>query len=72
MQERIYPMAKGNIYYWINTVNPARDTLVFLPGLTADHHLFDKQINFLQTNIMCWCGMRRDMVRQDRLCWIFL
>lgn len=56
MQERIYPMAKGNIHYWINTVDPSRDTLVFLPGLTADHHLFDKQINFFadKYNVLVW------------------
>lgn len=56
MQQRIYPTAKGNIHYWINTVNPSRDTLVFLPGLTADHHLFDKQIQYFvdKYNVLVW------------------
>lgn len=45
MVERTYGTPCGSIHYWIN--GGARDSkvsLIFLPGLTADHRLFDKQI----------------------------
>lgn len=42
MEERVFATALGEIHYW---VNPGRGRpMVFLPGLTADHGLFDKQI----------------------------
>ena len=44
MTEKIFETASGMIHYWMNDVVPNRKTLVFLPGLTADHHLFDRQI----------------------------
>lgn len=44
MNEHIYPTPKGFIHYWTNDIRAERHTLVFLPGLSADHHLFDKQI----------------------------
>ncbi len=44
MRERVYATALGKIHYWTEG-EPKKDgcTLVFLPGLTADHRLFDKQ-----------------------------
>ena len=48
MTERIYETQSGNIYYWTNDIKPDRITLVMLPGLTADHHLFDKQEKVFQ------------------------
>ena len=35
---------------------PERKTLVFLPGLTADHRLFDKQFPFFagRYNLLTW------------------
>lgn len=44
MQENIYTTPLGDIHYWIERADESRYTLVFLPGLTADHRLFDKQI----------------------------
>ena len=42
MEERVFATALGEIHYW---VNPGRGRpMVFLPGLTADHRLFEKQI----------------------------
>lgn len=42
MEERVFVTGMGNIHYW---VSPGKDRpLVFLPGLTADHRLFEKQI----------------------------
>ena len=44
MEEKTYQTPCGTIHYWINVSHPDEITLVFLPGLTADHRLFDKQI----------------------------
>ena len=49
MIEKQYKTPCGTIHYWINSSaeNPAFP-LVFLPGLTADHRLFDKQIEYFE------------------------
>ena len=44
MQEKTYQTAHGTIHYWVDIPDPSRQTLVFLPGLTADHRLFEKQL----------------------------
>ena len=56
MTERIYETQSGNIHYWTNDIKPDRITLVMLPGLTADHHLFDKQVKVFQGryNVLTW------------------
>ncbi|MBR3365127.1 MAG: alpha/beta hydrolase [Solobacterium sp.] len=56
MIEKIYECPCGPIHYWTNELTENRLTLVFLPGLTADHRLFDKQIEFFQDryNIFVW------------------
>lgn len=49
MQEKTYRTANGTIHYWIgDTSCAARPQLVFLPGLTADHRLFDKQVEHFE------------------------
>ena len=48
MTEKTFETALGTIRYWTNHVAQARETLVFLPGLTADHHLFDRQIEYFR------------------------
>lgn len=55
MKERTYKTKSGTIHYWINIVDDAI-TLVFLPGLTADHRLFDKQIEYFKNkyNVFVW------------------
>ena len=41
MVEKIYETTLGDIHYWINTEAEHQECqLVFLPGLTANHHLF--------------------------------
>ncbi len=50
MTEKKYTTPSGTIHYWVNEGRIDSDqsaalTLVFLPGLTADHRLFDKQIS---------------------------
>ena len=49
MTEKTYETPCGTIHYWVDlTDDPRRPALVFLPGLTADHRLFDKQIEYFE------------------------
>lgn len=56
VNERSYATDKGVIRYWVNDPMPNKVTLVFLPGLTADHRLFDKQVEFFEPhcNVFVW------------------
>ena len=57
MIEKQYETPCGTIHYWTNEVmDEAQTTLVFLPGLTADHRLFDPQIEYFQDkyNVFVW------------------
>ena len=39
----------GTIHYWIDPAGACKEPqLVFLPGLTADHRLFDRQIEYFE------------------------
>ena len=56
MVERVYETPCGAIHYWTNDDRRAQEaSLVFLPGLTADHRLFEKQIEHFE-------GRRRVLV----------
>lgn len=56
MIEKILETPNGNIHYFVNEFEEGRETLVFLPGLTADHRLFEKQIEYFNEkyNILVW------------------
>jgi len=57
MIEKAFPTRSGNIHYWVSgNFDKERRTLVLLPGLTADHRLFDKQIEYLEPlfNLFVW------------------
>lgn len=56
MTERTYTTPSGTIHYWINMIDSDILTLVFLPGLTADHRLFDRQIEYFKGryNVFVW------------------
>ncbi len=57
MIHRTYQTPCGTIHYWISDPLRADDvSLIFLPGLTADHRLFDKQIGFFEGrhNVFVW------------------
>ncbi len=56
MFEKIYITSRGDIHYWTNEIEKERKTLVFLPGLTADHRLFNKQIEYFEDkyNVFVW------------------
>lgn len=56
MMEKTYATPLGTIHYWIHVVDADAVTLVFLPGLTADHRLFDKQLEYFENkhNVFVW------------------
>lgn len=56
MEEKTYQTPCGTIHYWTNVLHSDEITLVFLPGLTADHRLFDKQIQYFENryNVIVW------------------
>lgn len=56
MTEKTYAAPNGVIHYWMNDFQPGRAVLVFLPGLTADHRLFDKQVEAFEStyNLLAW------------------
>lgn len=56
MQEKLHQTHCGQVHYWVNDFKTDRATIAFLPGLTADHRLFDKQIEFFKDkcNVMVW------------------
>ena len=52
MIERTFPTPCGTIHYWVEGAFEAKTpALVFLPGLTADHRLFDKQAEYFTGKI---------------------
>ena len=48
MIENSYKTFCGCIHYFVNIIDKQKITLVFLPGLTADHRLFEKQIEYFE------------------------
>ena len=57
MVEKTYATSHGVIHYWVSEkIDEKRHTLIFLPGLTADHRLFDKQIEYFEgrENVFVW------------------
>ena len=57
MIEKTYETPCGTIHYWIGKeVNDSTVSLVLLPGLTADHRLFDKQMAYFERKcpVLVW------------------
>ncbi len=56
MKRHSYLTPYGEIVYWMNDLNPERQTLVLLPGLTADHRLFNRQVAYFKDlyNLFVW------------------
>ena len=54
--EKTYETSCGAIHYWTNDMTALSVSLVFLPGLTADHRLFDKQIAYFENKykVLVW------------------
>ena len=54
---KTYETPCGTIHYWMNaSCTPGNPPLVFLPGLTADHRLFEKQIEHFEGSytVLVW------------------
>lgn len=57
MEEKSIRSSRGEVYYWISRHrDPGAKALVFLPGLTADHRLFDPQTTFFAQDytVLTW------------------
>lgn len=57
MIEKTYETPSGIIHYWTNdAVESSQSNLIFLPGLTADHRLFEKQIEYFKDTyrVLVW------------------
>lgn len=56
LTEKVYQTPCGAIHYWLKLSNFNAPTLAFLPGLTADHRLFDRQIAYFEGkfNVFTW------------------
>ena len=56
MIKKTYETPLGSIHYRLNVMDAEELTLVFLPGLTADHRLFEKQIEYFENkyNVFVW------------------
>lgn len=80
MKEHTYSTPFGDIRYWTNPFVAQRVTLVFLPGLTADHTLFDKQVEAFESsyNLLVWDApghaksrpFRLEFTLQDKVRWL--
>ena len=80
MTEKMFETPSGTIHYWTNDISPDRKTLVFLPGLTADHHLFDRQTEAFEKeyNLLTWDApghassrpFRLDFSLMDKAVWL--
>lgn len=69
MKALTYSTRFGSIRYWTNSYLSHRPTLVFLPGLTADHTLFDKQVEAFDAsyNLLVWDAPGHAQSRPFRL-----
>ncbi|KGM36879.1 alpha/beta fold hydrolase [Streptococcus sinensis] len=57
MIEKTYETSSGVIHYWTNDGDESSQrALIFLPGLTADHRLFEKQIEYFKDTyrVLVW------------------
>lgn len=54
MRRRTFDTPGGTIVYWVGgTVRSGCPWLVFLPGLTADHRLFERQLEYFRDRANC-------------------
>lgn len=57
MLEKRVRSVRGSVYYWISdNWDESRRTLFFLHGLTGNHTMFEKQVNYFENefNIIAW------------------
>ena len=56
MEERVYSTPMGGIHYWVDRAGDGTRWLALLPGLTADHGLFERQLAYFhgKFNLFTW------------------
>lgn len=54
MEAKTYLTPCGMIRYWVSRTAPEKPWLVFLPGLSADHTLFEKQLEHFSPLYNCF------------------
>lgn len=71
MAERTCRTPSGVIRYWVSPHVEGAPNLVFLPGLTADHRLFDKQLEHFSgiANCLAWDPPSHGQSRPFDLTW---
>jgi hypothetical protein len=62
MIEKTHETRCGIIHYWTNEKKDSTISLIFLPGLTADHRLFDKQIEYFKDKLLVEESTECDML----------
>ena len=69
MKEKTFDTELGGIHYWTNRYEEGRPSLVMLPGLTATHILFDKQVEYFKdkANVLVWDAPAHGASRPFRL-----
>ena len=67
MTEKEYATPCGTIHYWVSGADLSGPPVVFLPGLTADHRLFEKQIEYFEESTRFSSGTRRGTPRPGPL-----
>lgn len=68
MIEKIHTTDHGAIHYWVSDkINSHDVSLILLPGLTADHRLFDKQVEYFEgrCNVLVWDAPGHDSSNTD-------
>lgn len=80
MTEKNFKTEYGTIHYWVNEIQSERASLIFLPGLTADHRLFEKQVEAFceKYNVFVWDApshnasrpFRLEYTLEDKACWL--
>lgn len=56
MEHKEQSSMRGTVHYWITRNEHSKHTLVFTHGLTADHTMFEKQVDFFTTHntVITW------------------
>lgn len=74
MKQSVFETARGGIAYWTSTpVRSELPWLVLLPGITADHRIFDLQVDALaeSANLITWDAPSHGLSRPFPLDWSF-
>ena len=72
LDEKVFPTQSGDIHYWVSQLpDGSLPWLVLLPGLTADHRLFDKQVEHFagKANVLVWDAPSHGASRPFALTW---